>query len=73
MIYGFLIAFIIAFVIGISIAIVIVIALWETTSHMYEGGGSTSPMQTFRSHLRQSRDADLQGGKKASRHRHYHA
>ena len=72
MLYGFLIAFFIALVIGISIAIVIVIALREVTNHIYEGGTYSPRMQGFRSHLRKFGDEDEQGGKKASRHTHYH-
>jgi len=72
MLYGFLIAFLIAFVIGISVAMVVVIALREVTNHIYEGGGYSPPMRGFKSHLRSFGDEDESGGKKASRHTHYH-
>lgn len=74
MVYGLLIAFFIALVIGVSVALVIAVALREVTSHMYEGGSFSAPIDRFRSHLRRARDEGLRGkGKKASRHRHYHA
>ncbi len=72
MLLGFLIAFFIAMVIGISVAVVIMIALREVTNHIYEGGNYSPPMHGFRSHLRKLGDEDEQGGKKASRHTHYH-
>ncbi len=73
MLNGILIAFLLTFVIGISIAVVIMVVLREVTSHIYEGSTRSMPIQGFRSHLRRFSEEDESGGRKASRHTHYHA